>query len=390
MFPTIFDTKFLLTQDRFKGLGVTSTTLADAYRALETLGSDAKASQEAKDAAAAAPRIQLADPALKRQEHDASYDAYLTGSIFAKLMSNRDSSGNITLDTDFCANRVSLYSSYTHMYLAGDDPYAEDLANTFYISRNELLWNATRARGGLTDDGSSAYPSPNPNTDLPEAADQWFRQACYADSVASNRPLPSRGTTPGASLDGSENKTVSPVPPSAPTDGDGLLSVLVQALPSRDAAREAVVRLMEKDQAGVNRPLKITMERARKIVTNLRGASAPFYVCPLADAAGIIWDAGAAPRSSSRGSPAGRDWPEDVRPVATARFGDCFGHFEAKAADQVARSSDALRGDGAVSPQDEQLASGSKRKADGDNDAGLSASPADQGRSSKRARVATT
>ncbi len=353
MFPTIFDTKFLLTQDRFKGLGVTSTTLADAYRALETLGSDAKASQEAKDAAAAAPRIQLADPALKRQEHDASYDAYLTGSIFAKLMSNRDSSGNITLDTDFCANRVSLYSSYTHMYLAGDDPYAEDLANTFYISRNELLWNATRARGGLTDAGSSAYPSPNPNTDLPEAADQWFRQAYTYD-------------------------------------GDGLLSVLVQALPSRDAAREAVVRLMEKDQAGVNRPLKITMERARKIVTNLRGASAPFYVCPLADAAGIIWDAGAAPRSSSRGSPAGRDWPEDVRPVATARFGDCFGHFEAKAADQVARSSDALRGDGAVSPQDEQLASGSKRKADGDNDAGLSASPADQGRSSKRARVATT
>ena len=101
LFPTIYDTKYLcLTVEAVKELQ--STSLSDLFSYYKQTGVVAKAIEDG-------------------QFHDAGFDAYCTGHIFAAYL-HAQHEGNLELSSDL-ANRLNVMQSpYEYAYLAGTDP----------------------------------------------------------------------------------------------------------------------------------------------------------------------------------------------------------------------------------------------------------------------------
>eukprot|EP00466_Bigelowiella_natans_P014610 jgi/Bigna1/126963/aug1.3_g1671 len=148
MFPTIFDTRFIVTSAKLPyHTFIPEAHLAGAYETLK--GIDEAACKQVKkeedkegDAKSkttllvpevfkSAPKIRI-DPdfALVVQEHDASFDAYMTGYIFAKAAYKWNSDAKTLAPSTpalwkYAKGRIPLFNSFTHLSIYGLEPYQQ-------------------------------------------------------------------------------------------------------------------------------------------------------------------------------------------------------------------------------------------------------------------------
>jgi len=162
MFPTIFDTRFIVTSAKLPyHTFIPEAHLAGAYETLK--GIDEAACKQVKkkedkegDAKSkttilvpevfkSAPKIRI-DPdfALVVQEHDASFDAYMTGYIFAKAAYKWNSDAKTLAPSTpalwkYAKGRIPLFNSFTHLSIYGLEPYQQDFGNVYYFCQHTLL-----------------------------------------------------------------------------------------------------------------------------------------------------------------------------------------------------------------------------------------------------------